>query len=385
MTHFLLMGSVIFGSVLSRNPDHWRSEIYWTSAAILFWISIVIARQFHWSAALGFFWASLSAIKAFFYPQSPYIQMGKASVIAFDSVTSQSLVYLMIAVIPFVLLKKKNYGSISQGFAFLCFIDSIIVLSRWILGDSPSGLMDNSALDACMIACTWSFLAIKPMPQDYDCEDLRDVKKNLLKFARDLIWICTPIAAIFATQSSTGLAAFAIAIAGSLFMRIQSKLLTLGAIFGIGWTALIVGFMTIGKDQLLNPNGRFAQWDLAMKFFEKKIEFFFGAGPGTYFILGPLIQLKNNPILNHYPNFYIYLHNDWMQILFELGCVGLALAGLVYLYSLRNAYKKGDEWVFSSLLAYGFVGLFQPPLRIMTFSCLGAFLLASAFNKIKNV
>jgi O-antigen ligase len=104
-----------------------------------------------------------------------------------------------------------------------------------------------------------------------------------------------------------------------------------------------------------------------------------GDGAGSFAKLGPVLQyreaLKNKAA--GFPGFF-WMHNDWLQIFFEFGYIGLGIAVLLFFYALYCLRANPDY--FASLMTFGAISFIQMPLRWFLFSWFGAFLLSKAYE-----
>lgn len=107
-------------------------------------------------------------------------------------------------------------------------------------------------------------------------------------------------------------------------------------------------------------NGRFKVWGFMMRFWHERASHWFGFGLGTQELFAPAVQNAHNFMKG---SWFIWMHNDWLQILFELGIVGLALWAWVAWDILRDAYKQKSSAVFASLVSLCFMMCFNFPLH----------------------
>lgn len=92
---------------------------------------------------------------------------------------------------------------------------------------------------------------------------------------------------------------------------------------------LAAGVVTQGTG-LFQEASRLPMWKAAVAWWNLHGNLWFGTGAGTFFWLGPKMAEFQPPL-------WFFLHNDWLQILFELGIIGLALSFGVFLQTLKRA------------------------------------------------
>lgn len=120
----------------------------------------------------------------------------------------------------------------------------------------------------------------------------------------------------------------------------------------------------------LDDKGRLEIWRLAYRAIQESPFKLTGFGAGTAYQLVPWLQQDKGLSLG---GMYTYLHNEYLQGLFELGYLGLALALALYVSTFVRAYRAGNPHglAFLCALAPACFGMF--PLRHDTLLFLVAF------------
>lgn len=96
----------------------------------------------------------------------------------------------------------------------------------------------------------------------------------------------------------------------------------------------------------------------------------FGVGAGTFTWASFTLDQFKSPM-------WIQLHSDWLQILFELGLVGLGLAVWTFYSALTTAWKQPKSGLLEKVAAAGCFALTYHPLRFFP----SAYLIASIFSE----
>lgn len=122
--------------------------------------------------------------------------------------------------------------------------------------------------------------------------------------------------------------------------------------FGLAW-------MQIGSRQLFSDTGRFGPWKQFMEWWWQYADHWTGTGIGSFEVLGGMIQILGG----RKDQLFIWAHNDWIQILFESGIIGLAIALTGYLYLLFLARRTPAK--FCSLIGLGVCMMAQFPLHYL--------------------
>jgi hypothetical protein len=105
-----------------------------------------------------------------------------------------------------------------------------------------------------------------------------------------------------------------------------------------------------------NGSERLHKYAQAMQFLGDSAPWmwFLGVGPGTYTWSSLLLDKFQRPM-------FLHLHSDWLQILFELGLVGMALVTATWMRALRLA--RVDHSLFMCLIGAGIFALTYHPVR----------------------
>jgi hypothetical protein len=342
------------------------NRIFYESDIALGLIALLLAcklRKIHWSVALMFFISASSVLLLMNYQQIYQHNLPEGYHLRLAATTVATYITLLsFGMLPF-LLKEEHFRDILKLLFAAAFVDSLWMLIRAVIWgpDQCYAMLSNSAIDASFIACLlpFAFQKVKERPE------LRRVGS---------IFIFIMVTAIVASKSSTGLAGIGVAVASFLFMEYGIK--SLKIIFPIG-AAMVTASHFYLKDELLNSNGRYSIWKMAFNFFWNETHHLIGAGIGTFFMWGPEIQMHEVGADKN--SLFVWMHNDWLQVLFEMGFIGLA--GLIILYSCLLFYSwKKKNALFPMICTYGFIGLTQMPLRAFPLQVLGSVLIALSFD-----
>lgn len=101
----------------------------------------------------------------------------------------------------------------------------------------------------------------------------------------------------------------------------------------------------------------------------------FGNGLGSFQILGPLLQKANHIDPGEY---WLSLHNEWIQALHETGIVGVAL--LVFVFCDFLWRQRREPILISTMLALGAAGTVYYPFKIPIFALVFAVLTAEGLR-----
>jgi hypothetical protein len=380
-TNILLFCSVIALSAVQWNGEVWRSKIFAGLVLLTLASGVIISKRLHWSIAFAFVSTIVSALSVFAFPKARYSGPSGAS---FDAQASEAAFYVLVLMLPFLFLRRKHLNALIEGVSWLCLLDSCFVIAQGVFGSDPmyrGGFFGNSSINACLIAFTYPFLVFRPVVRYYDPKSFESIKANPVFVLWDTFKVLAPMAAVFISGSSMAFGAMLIASeVNTLLDNRSTKGLRILSAVVLMIILSVAAYVTFGT-HLVDDSDRFKMWSIAMQWWDVNANAWFGTGVGSYFLLGPHIQT-----LNHYREgfWWIWLHNDWLQLVFEQGIVGLASFVIVLISVVRACFKSKQYWVLSAALAYAFTSLGNYPARLMVHGLIGIFICVLAFKLPKN-
>ncbi len=105
----------------------------------------------------------------------------------------------------------------------------------------------------------------------------------------------------------------------------------------------------------MSPDERLAHWITYLKLWSSSPSWvILGIGPGSFLYTSLLVNKNPN-------NIFFYMHNDWIQILFEYGVIGFALTVSSFGWALHKA--KDRPRVISGIVGAAVFGMTYSPLR----------------------
>lgn len=302
---------------LPLDPNRYVWQIITGSIAFVLLFSYIIANRVNLLVGILFGYCAISAINFSAY---------------------ETLVFMFVVIIPILITTKEYLRSWLDGFVIVGLISSAIILYHFFHRDNLIyGILSNSGEDATylglIIPYIWS--------------------QNRWRKCILLVGPC-----ILLAHSSTGFALLALQLfligAFKIKGRLHKSIYTIIA-------AVIIplsGKLILG-DKLLNNDGRYTIWQLTFETFKKfttHLTMFTGFGAGSFSTI--MLQLQAKQI---HP--FLWAHNDFLQVLFEYGIVGLILTFCLYFTMLWKSRNSG--WIMATLLSM-FIGAFiQMPLRLM--------------------
>lgn len=348
---------VLLTGVLPPHESHYLYQTLATVVVVVLILAVRSMKRMHWSLVATGTWVALMGVYTCFQPASPFIGYGSFIATAFDSVAAKALGETLLIAWLFTERDAAAWWSMEYGFAVMGCIEAVRIFYgdgfRHNNGLTSFSIWDNQSMGASALAILLPFTAgLSKWPHK--------------RFSWPYFLF---VPAIVFASSSVAWAALFVGLAAPLILkaRIRSTL-QLVVVAAIG------GWMVLGS-KLTNSDGRFALWRQVWDFWTANVNPWIGSGTGTFELLGPHINVSNgNETL-----LFIWLHNDWYQILFEQGVVGLTLALTCFGFALYRARR--DTAVFATVLTFGFVMLAQMPWRYGPSALFGAFVLRRVLDK----
>lgn len=364
---FLLLGMLITFVVFPTNAD----KIFIEGYCGLISINLLLAWRLvkiHWSVALCFSVLAVSTLAILTFPQIYHRPVDPFWILKLSAIEMRGYATLILfATLPFLLTPEFFKATIFM-LLLAAILDSFWIIARVLLygQNSAYAILGNPAMDASFLATMLPLI-------------FWGIKQKFYKTS--LFNLLIVLIAIVLTKSSTGIGGVGVALAAFLLVQYGRKalLVIFPAALGISFLAYIYL-----KDELLNPNGRYSIWQMAMKFFMNETNIIWGAGSDSFYFWGPEIQTMD--AIEHHVKpgtvitTFFWMHNDWLQTLFENGILGLLALTLLFLCLLKFSWAKKNA-LFPMICTFGFVALTQMPFHLWPFQILGVSLIVLAFTK----
>ena len=254
-----------------------------------------------------------------------------------DSLTAQA--YIFSSMMAFAALTVKHRTiNLFLGLGLPIFV----VVNCTLIVFFKFGLFNNLAMDSTFIAMVYPLMMLRP-----------EMREDRVTLPYNLLAVLAMFMPIVAFREST---AFFVLIGGfgAYFMArgLWKEVLL------ISMAVLSLAYFVTG-DELFNSRGRLAHWDMFFQWWDVNANRLIGTGTGSFEWLGERIQNKSAPGIKE--GVYLWMHNEYLQVLFEQGVVGLVLMlGLVY-KCLQLSWKT--PWLFAANAGVLVSFLTQFPLR----------------------
>lgn len=242
------------------------------------------------SFAIAYYYFLISGIITTFFHYKPL----NISTLQIDESAAKAVILLLLIPALVMFMSDREFKILKKIIMILAFLNSLILVKFGY------GMMGAHSFDTAFIAMVLP--AMIPAKWKW----------------HSFIWIGVPIGAIL---YSTGSTAFLIlAACAFVWMLTKKKYLmacsSTSLVIGVGW--YVAGNFT--------SSGRIEAWQYFMEHWFKFFNHYWGTGLGTFQWIGPLMQMKEELLFQDQTSrYFLWMHNDYLQILFEGGIIGLGL------------------------------------------------------------
>lgn len=392
----LISLSLFFGPVKNFTAwDDWHTRWAYCYLLCACWIAAIAYRKFGAIVAGCSWMLCASSIYVFAWRMNHfnYLEIGER--VLLNSVAQIHLLTFLMLFVPFLFCTRRSLDILEDIFSWLCVLSSALIiiisvfgLTRFTHGTALGGLFNNESMAGCFIGATYP-LVIR-------------WRSRLFCMWQILPWValfflgqtmpfavigCASLMYLYSRKRYIGLKQFkwgvTIAVAG-----IGYAFLTFGSgIFDYSRDPIKLLMQAVGHymnyfhgagtaEEFFSGNGRYELWSMALKWWSEYFHWLFGSGAGTAYILVPRAQIE---VGHHTQSFFIWMHNDYLQVLFEYGVLGLSLLLALTLGGLWRLRKTPH--LLSVGVGYGVMALGNYPSRLAVHALLGMWLVARAFYK----
>lgn len=333
------------------------------TAIIVFYFSISKARAIvGWLPALTMFYFCLSALNIWISSTNRYISVEAYDQQAIRFFAADSIGKLLIVVWPILLLARHRNFRVWGMVAATIFsiIDSAVVISQFLyfqpwctIGNSCGGIVGNPSMNACFL--------VTMMPL---------VLKSTNPVPRAIAFFMS----LFAVLVSGSSIAFGMLASLAVIYTIVSGWWWLLAFAPV---AMAAGWKLCGE-VFFNSGDRFLMWEFFMSKWAVPANLLTGTGYGTFGVF-------SNNLQRHFQVregvWWVWMHNDWLQGVFEAGIVGISLMVSTYLLALYRLIYARKHHEATAFILYGIFMGANYPMHLAPTALFGAWLTILALRK----
>ena len=340
-------------------------------------LSTRLGEKYHKSVGWAFFFITISGLRVFF--TDAYKDLGAESALAMDNVSLEAFACVMIVCFMISLLKRRDLWQLENIFAMACFWNSIYTLYFWFFHPELAnwGIIGNKSMNACFIAYTYPLLVIRPEMGKTQLYQNGFSSLGVLEIIKDLACIIIPIVAIIASNASIPILAV-IGCWGLVFLLNSERGIS-NVLLGCYLSLIALVITLMGLDYLpnfTNNNGRFNIWQMILEYWIQKGNYLGGFGLGTTIMHLPRLQQLADVGTDQ---IWGWIHNDFLQTLFECGILGAASLLIMYICLVLKAYNQKKTYLVITAMVYGFTCVFNFNFHLAVPALFGVWLVARVF------
>ena len=381
MRRIFLTLLVLFPAVWFSYGSFWNTTWYqkWFLQLALIFVGLGfwLGKRIHWSVVPAFIVTTLSGFYTTSWFGNTYSHYPLLDYYYLSKLANYTLLSFVVLWVGVSLLRNRDRAFLERVFAWACFADSVLVIWQKSGGKHPyqlGGFFGNESMNASFIALTYPFLAFSP-------------RVLLHPPLRLLVVVILPLVAVVLSGSSMAVLTLAAVVSTHLFLIHRGEISLKRRIIIAGVSAaLVLGglLLKIGAHAALDPSGRYEVWKLGMEYWQTgslKDTFMGPANPWLGFGLGTtavLLPYAQEQVGRSVLGGYMWFHNEVLQVLFELGWLGLLSYGVLAFAAFRRALSR--PYLSSALVGYGVCCLANYPIHMASHAFLGVFLIMQSFK-----
>jgi hypothetical protein len=335
---------------------HWEqnwTHTKWTALLLIlgFVMAWIIWKNIHWLVATLYYTTFVNAAMLGGWKFSRLTQVSWTESVVWERVVLHTLVFLALIPLPYLCLNHREIKSLGKVFMAWALVSAVLTPLQLAMGYLPTGFVGNPSMNGYLMVMVSPFL-----------------------LRRDVILYLALAPAIFLLGATQPVVLYILVFLLHMVLVKGKRLF---------WVApLLASFVYLGplhfwSENFASDSGRFLIWKKMWEWWRTQDFLWWGYGPGGSQIIIPFVQLQNVKV---FPNdFWLWLHNDWMQVLFEQGVVGLSLLGLTYLLGLY--YARRQPHLFISWVVLGVGAIANYPLRSALHAVFAGWLLVRIFQE----
>lgn len=290
--------------------DLWRWQMLFGIAVCLIIILVKLWKNYHKIPLLTWTYFMASGLFCLFYEYRP---LG-ISTLQVDESAGKAVILMIIVPIVVLVLKKEFMKYAVSIFQFLALVNAGLVVMN------GHGFMNAHSWDTAFIAMILPTMVFR-------------ITKS------PITWLPT-VFSLFAIGYTGGRTAMVVMSACAFAYFLQKKRVFVACI--IGSFVLLIGAQFSNESKMFD-SPRLNVWPYFMNIYWKYFDPWIGSGIGTFQWIGPLAQQKEQVFLKN--GLHLWMHNDYLQVLFETGIIGLTLMMATVFDCLKRSWKNRELFV----------------------------------------
>lgn len=318
-----------------------------------------------WTGAALFLWPALSAVDTWLSPLNRYATVNQYDQLAIRYFSSDALSKLVFVLALMVLLSRDKEKFMDRGAriaSWFLFANGCWVFAQRFLDpthcsgeNTCGGFIGNPSMNASFSA------VLLPLAMVY------------LPRAWMGPWALATI--LLVSKSNVGFGVTAAGIGLYALLHLRGKALWAGLMASP--LALAVGAVVLGQ-KFANSGDRLTMWKFFFKLWNVPLTHIIGTGFGTFGVfsinLQGMFHMREN-------GWWVWIHNDWLQALLEMGAIGVVLMFLAFFVACSKLWLENRKPFLASLLLYGIAMSMNYLQHLAPTALFGAWLMVVALKK----
>lgn len=336
---FVVIGSALGQRSLNKKEnkmwldsfmDIWRMHQFYSFMILTAAIGYQICKRWNLLVGFTFMYVAMSAVYMFQGPGATWANLQPR----IDTSAAASWAELVGMILYISNIEPKHIS------VHLLFMEILIIINCVIVIIFGYGMFNAHTMDSAVIAI---FLPSMWFRSQHSNKSWLDILWLGIKIILP-IWAC-----LVAGGSTLYLGLTCGVIAYQISNRSSKKwLFVLPAIAAVAYWS--------EGNLVLKGGGRIPEWERFYNWWSESAEWLIGTGTGSFLWLGPTIELNEGQ-----KEYMIFMHNDYLQIIFEQGLIGFGLCMCLGADLVKRALKT--PWLFSTVITIAAVSLTYYPLR----------------------
>lgn len=334
----------------------------WAIGLTLLWTfaCVRMTKRIPWYVMAVVYYTGLSTLYVTNWRYNPYYDFSKWNPVqtnVIQNFSAQGFIATLLVVLFVYFVTTKEIHRVLLTLFLIGFVHAVVFIAQKVVGfaiwthrgDSLWGLFGNTSMGATYLAI------LTPM--------VLSVCAKGLKYFLMCLWVV----ALWYSQSSLAFGIFALSI-GVYLLNCNCTIRGILKVVFTGAIALAIGPFFDYQFYTALHIDRWDIWASYLKWLDIYSNWWIGVGSNAFMAFGPSIQqwakIEGDGHI-------MWLHNDWLQLLFENGIVGLILWINLSVIVLVKSFMDRNNVIFTALVAYLFAMLGNYPAQLFMFSLLG--------------
>lgn len=325
--------------VLAVGVSNFHGDVHWgpwfsVQLIIFFFLAKEIWQKIHPLWGVFSFWTLYSSLSIYGYWFNRYQNNDAVLRMALDKLSIEAAVTFICLVWLFLNMKRSTWKHVMNAIVIVGVLNGVYYLFESYMGMSEKtnlqGFFGNTAQSAAVVALVTPFFF------------------NWNRWAW-IVLTAFAFAVAYVAQSSMAYLTLTAAIGSMIFARLPN-LARWACVIPMTLAIFVLGRLFDYQFLMFHKLDRLKFWPIVLKWWIDHKMLFIGAGNGTTWMLGPIIQKSGGMPVDQ--GFWVWFHNDWLQVLFEQGVIGFILALLAALLTAYRAFKTKQHALFAAIIAY---------------------------------